>query len=100
MANVELKLEPRDLGDEPALVLDVGVPLLEGRLELVELVAAPLEPDRLAGVGADAVLVPREIPRDRDGELTGRPGERDDARLGLAEALDDAADRAPVRARR
>ena len=40
-------LEARDLGNEPALVLDVGVPRLERLLELVELVAAALEPHRL-----------------------------------------------------
>ena len=61
--------------------------------------AAPLEPDRLAQIGAYAVLVPREIPRNRDGELACRAGKRDDARLRRAETLDDATDGAPVRAR-
>ena len=91
-------LEARDLRDEAALVLDVGVPRLEGLLELVELVAAALEPHRLRRVGADAVLVPREVPRDGDGDLAGVAGERDDARLRVAEALRDAADGAAVRA--
>src|ERR671936_703713 len=87
-----------DLRDEATLVLDARVPLLEGLVELVELVPAPLEPDRLRGVGADAVLVPGEIPGDRDRELAGVARERDDAGLRRAEALRDPADGAAVRA--
>src|SRR5262245_15128295 len=60
---------------------------------------APLEPDRLRRLGADAVLVPREVPRDRYGELACVARKRDDARLRVAEALGDAADGAAVRAR-
>src|SRR5260370_23498610 len=86
--------EGGDIGPEPAFPLDVGVPRLEGLLELLELVAATLEPHRLRRVRADAVLVPREIPRDGHRELAGVAGERDDARLGAAEALRDPADSA------
>src|SRR5262249_48713884 len=89
-------LEPGDRGDEPALVLDLRVPVLEALVELAELVAAPLEPHGLARVGADAVLVPRELPGDGHGQLAGGAGERDDARARLAEALRDAADGAAI----
>jgi hypothetical protein len=41
------RLEPGDLGDEPTLVLDLRVPVLEALFELLELVAAPLEANRL-----------------------------------------------------
>src|SRR5581483_5725571 len=89
-------LDLRDLGDETALVLDVRVPGLEAGLELVQLVAAPLQADGLARVRADAVLVPGQLPGDGDRELAGAAGERHDARRRLPEALGDAADGAPV----
>src|SRR6266545_1312135 len=63
------------------------------------MVAALREPDGLGRLGADPILVPRDVPRHRDDELAGHARERDDAHMRLAEALRDAADRAPVVAR-
>ncbi len=83
-------------GIEAAFVLDARVPRLECLLELLELVTAALEPHGLPRLGADPVLVPREIPRDRDCDLARVTGERDDARPRLAEALRDPSDRAAV----
>src|ERR1022692_2573274 len=98
-ASASPQLEAGELGDQPAVVVDAGVPVLEARFELLELVSAALETHRLAGVRGDPVLVPRDVPRDRDRHLSGVAGERDDAGARLAEALRDAADRAPVAAR-
>src|SRR5207248_450973 len=95
----QVALQPGDLGDELAVVLEVSVPRSERLLELVELVAAPLEPHGLCRFGGDAVLVPRDVPGDRYSDLARRARERDDARLRVAEALRDAADGPPVRAR-
>src|SRR5438552_2539753 len=71
------------------------VPVLVEGVELRELVAAVLKPDRLGELRRDAVLVPGDIPRDRDHDLAADAGERADARLGLAEALRDPGNRAP-----
>src|SRR5205085_6312821 len=90
------RLETSDFRDEAALVLDLRVPVLEAVVELVELVAAPLEPHRLGGVGADAVLVPGQLPGHGHGQLARRAGQRDDARARLSKALGDPADGAPV----
>src|SRR5438270_659406 len=88
-----------ELRDEPAHVHDPRVPGVEGRFELVQLVPAAFEANRLARVRRDAVLVPREVPGDRHGQLAGDAGQRNDARPRLAEALRDSSDGAPVRAR-
>src|SRR6266508_360884 len=87
-------LNARDVRHEPAAHLDVRVPLLVPAVELVELMAALGEPDRLRRVGRDAVLVPGDVPGDRDHKLRIDAGEGDDRRLRLTEALGDAADRA------
>src|ERR1051326_3691184 len=84
---------------EPAVVLDVRVPALERRVEIGDLVTALREPHRLRRVRQDAVLVPGDVPCDGDDELAAHARERDDRRARLAEALRDAADRAPVVAR-
>src|SRR5215204_5473528 len=93
------RLEPRDFRDHPSVRVDARVPGAEGRLELLELVASFGEADRLRGLGKDAVLVPRDVPRDGDHDLGVHARERDDARVGLAEALADPADRPAVGAR-
>src|SRR5438876_1122829 len=71
------------------------VPVLVEGVELRELVAAVLKPDRLGELRRDAVLVPGDVPRDRDHDLAADAGERADARLRLAEALRDPGNRAP-----
>src|SRR6185437_8457647 len=84
----------RDLRDEPAVRLDPCVPPLVAAVEIAELVAALGQPDRLRGLWRDAVLVPRDVPRNGDDELPHHAREGDDARARLAETLRDAADRA------
>src|SRR3954451_9870389 len=56
--------------------------------------ASLLEADRLRELRSDPVLVPRDVPGDRDHDLAADTRERADARLGLAEALRDPGDRA------
>ena len=50
----------------------------------------------LRRLGRDAVLVPGDVPRDRDHDLGVHPRERQEADAGVAEALGDAGDRALV----
>src|ERR671935_3315860 len=92
-------LEPLDLRNEAAVVLDPRVPALVARIELADLVPALGEPDGLRRVGRDAVLVPGDVPGDGHDELAADSRERDHAGARLAEALGDSADRAPVVAR-
>src|SRR5437762_10108826 len=94
-----IALLPCDLRHDSAIHLDAGVPAPKGRLELLQLVAPLREPDRLRGLGQDAVLVPRDVPGDGDDDLAVHAREQHDARVGLAEALADAAYRPAVRAR-
>ena len=61
--------------------------------------AARLELHRLRRLGRDAVLVPGDVPGDRDHELLVHARERKDARPRLAEALRDSADRPAIVAR-
>src|SRR5215207_9331657 len=92
-------LQARDLRDDPAVRLDPRVPGLEGAVQVSELVAARLELHRLRRLRRDAVLVPGDVPGDRDQELLVHARQREDARAGLAETLGHAADRAAVVAR-
>ena len=69
------------------------------RLELVEVVAALGKPHRLGRLGADPVLVPGDLPGDRDDHLAADARERHDRDLRLAEALRDPGDRPPIGAR-
>src|SRR5690348_15896927 len=85
------------LRDDEAGVAELGVPLPEGRIEVVGLQAALLEP-HMRGAEPDAVLVPGDLPADRDDDLRVRTGERDDADGRPPEAAREALDRAPVRA--
>src|SRR5829696_1142309 len=91
--------DPRDVGHEAAIVGQVRVPLLEARLEILEVVAALDEPERLRRIGRDPVLVPGDLPRDCDDHLAAYARERQDRRLRRAEALRHTGDRAPVRTR-
>src|SRR5262245_23299848 len=92
-------LQPGDLGYEAAVVLEACVPIGDARLELAELVAWLLQPHGLRRVECDAVLVPGEIPGDRDHDLGVDSRQRDDAGSRVAEALGDPGDRSPERAR-
>src|SRR5436190_17778326 len=94
-----IALQTRDLRHDASIHLDAGVPGPEGRLELGQLVAPLREPDRLRGLGQDAVLVPRDVPGDGDDDLAVHAREQHDARVWLAEALADSAHRTAVRAR-
>src|SRR5438309_4662559 len=76
------------------MLVQVRVPVLVEGIELPELVAALLEPDRLGELWRDAVLVPGDVPGDRDHDLPADARERADARLRLAETLRDPRDRA------
>ena len=73
--------ETRDVRDDPAVLDEVRVPLGERALELVGLVPALGEPHRLRRVGRDAVLVPGDLPGDRDDDsgLTPESGDDRDA---------------------
>src|SRR5918999_946759 len=88
-------LKARDIRDDAAVVADFCVPIGKRRVELGELMTTLREPDGLRRVEGDAVLVPREIPGDRDHGLLVRAGERDDAGPRAAEALRDSAHRSP-----
>src|SRR3954454_9518392 len=61
--------------------------------------AALCEPHGLGRVRSDAVLVPGDVPRDRDDQLAADAGEGHDARAGLSEALGASAACSPVVAR-
>src|SRR5215211_1402373 len=84
------------VGDYPAFGIHPGIPVLEEAVELAGLVATRLEPHRLRRFGGHSVLVPGDVPGDRDHELVVDPGQLQDARTWRAEALRDAADRPPV----
>src|SRR3989440_6511663 len=88
-----------DRRNDAAVSGDPRIPGSEGALQLVELEPALGQAHRLAGVEADPVLVPRDVPGDRDHELAVHAGERQDARPRLAEALRDPADSAAKWAR-
>src|SRR5215213_7902341 len=87
--------DARDVRHEATVALDARVPPGVALVDLVELVTALGEADRLRGVRRDTVAVPRDLPRDRDFDLRVDTGERHDRSLRLAEALRDAADRPP-----
>src|SRR5215204_1462694 len=93
------RLEPRDFRDHASVRVDARVPRAERRLELLELVASFGEADRLRRLGQNAVLVPRDVPRHGDHDLRVHAREWDDARVGLAEALADAANGPAIGAR-
>src|SRR5438874_1743918 len=89
------RLETRNVRNDPAVFLQVRVPLREGLVELGRVVTALGETDGRR-VGRDPVLVPRDLPGDRDDDVRIDAGERVDRDAGQAEALRDAADGAPV----
>src|SRR5205823_3388214 len=99
LVGVAKRLIPLDGRNDAAVAGDACVPGGVGRLELVELEAALGEADRLTRVEADPVLVPGDVPGDRDHELAVHARELQDARAGLAEALRDPAHGAAKRAR-
>src|SRR5437763_564032 len=78
------ELRARDLGDNEEVVRELGVPVAEHRLELLRVVAALGEPDGLGGVGGDPVLVPGDVPGERDHDVAVHARQRDDADAGLA----------------
>src|SRR5581483_5772127 len=82
--------------DEAGLV-QLGVPVAERGVEVVRLEAALLEA-HLRGAERDAVLVPGDLPADRDHDFGVRPGERHDADRRPAQAAREPFDRAAVRA--
>src|SRR3954447_13259561 len=88
-------LEARNVRNDPAVVLQVRVPLGERLIEVGRIVAALGEPDRRR-VGRDAVLLPRDLPRGRDDDVGVDAGQGVDRDARRAEALRDAADGAPV----
>src|SRR5262249_30727026 len=83
-----------DVRDDARPVLEVSVPDRVRRLQLGRLQPALGQPDRLGRTDADAVLVPRDLPRDRDRDLGVGARKHDHASLRLAEASRDALDRA------
>jgi len=88
-------LDAGNVRNDAAVLVEVRVPVLVEGVELRELVAAVLEPDRLGQLRCDAVLVPGDVPSDRDHDLAADAGERADARPRLAEALRNPGNRAP-----
>ena len=89
---------PRDVRDDAAAVVERRVPLGERGLDLREVGAAVGEPDRLAGLGQHAVLVPRDLPGESEHELAVHTRERDDRDERRAERARDSLDRAPEEA--
>src|SRR5262245_24433480 len=89
------KLQPRNVGNDPAVFLQVRVPFGEGGIELGGIVATLGEPDRRR-VGGDAVLVPGDVPGDRDDDVRVDARQRVNRDVRGPKALRDAADRAPV----
>src|SRR5437588_7641709 len=93
------RLEAFDIWDEPPVALDARVPALIGPVELGQLVPTLGQAHGLRRVRRHAVLVPGDVPGDRDDELAADARERNDARTRLAEALRDSPDRPAVVAR-
>src|SRR6266511_2867952 len=89
-------LDARDVRNDAPVGFDARVPLLVATVELVELVPALDQAHGLRRVRSDAVLVPGDVPGNRDQELGVDARERYERSLRLAEALPDAADRPPV----
>src|SRR5215831_21175734 len=92
-------LEWRNVRNEPPVRGQLCVPAGEHDLQLARLVAPLREAHWLARLRGDAVLVPRDVPRDRDHDLRIRAGQRNDADPWLTETLRDPRDRPPERAR-
>src|SRR5512132_2172951 len=90
------RLDPRDIRNDTTFRVDPGIPALEERVELAWFVPAGLQPDWFRRLAGDAVLVPADVPGDRDHELLVHALELQDARARLAEALRDTADRPAV----
>src|SRR5262245_55223615 len=82
-----------DVRDDARPVLEACVPDGIGRLQLARLEPALGQPNGLRSTDADSVLVPRDLPGDRDHDLGIRPREDDDARLRIAQAPRDSFDR-------
>src|SRR4029453_16059713 len=90
------RLDPRDIRNDTTFRIDAGVPALEERVELGWFVPAGLQPDWFRRLAGDAVLVPTDVPGDRDHEFRIDTFQLEDAGAGLAEALGDAADRPAI----
>ena len=79
-----------DRGDDAAVLRERGVPAAQRVVDLVQLEAALREAYCLRPVGIDAVLVPGEIPGDRDDDLAVDARERNDADARLTEGAPQA----------
>src|SRR4029079_18805480 len=66
--------------------LETGIPDGEPGLELLVLSAAVGQAHTHGRVPADPILVPGEVPDERQDDVRGRPGESDDAHLRRAQA--------------
>src|SRR5262249_47572928 len=64
---------------DAAPLLETGVPLGELRVQLARLHPPLGEADGLRRVAVDPVLVPGDLPDEREHDVRVRPGERDDA---------------------
>src|SRR5919109_1788272 len=85
-------LDARNIRNDAARRVHRAVPGLKALVEVRELVPAIGKPDGLVRAEDDAVLVPGDVPGDRDHDVRIRPGQRKEAHARLAEALRDARD--------
>src|SRR6185295_7521125 len=83
----------RDVRDDAAAVVQRPVPLGESGLDLGDVGSAVGEANRLPRLGEHAVLVPGDLPGEREHELRVHAGERDDRDEGRTERLGDSLDR-------
>src|SRR5436190_22185531 len=68
-------LDASDIRHDSSVLVEMRVPVLVEGVELCELMAPLLEPDRLGELGCDAVLVPGDVPGDRDHDLAADAGQ-------------------------
>src|SRR3990170_4987858 len=90
---------PRDVRDDATALVELGVPAREGGLDLGDVRAPIREANRLRRFRKNAVLVPGDLPGEREHELAVDPGERDDRDERGTECARDALDRPREEAR-
>src|SRR3954454_12066453 len=78
-----------ELGEHAAPGLETGVPGGESCLDLLRLGAAVGQAHGLLGIPADTVLVPGQVPDEREHDVPAGTGEDDDADARLAQAARD-----------